>query len=262
MPITDTNPVGTLQEHAQSKGGMFPQYKLLQAVGESHSPHFTIEVKFGELTAEGSATTKKQAKHEAARNMLAIMRGEKKSSNLKHSDMEEAANEEKNDNETSEDKVKTDDKATPDQKVYTGNKIGELQEFCMSRGIGLPAYTDGETTGPSHMRHFTIVCAVGKVERVGAGGTKKEAKRQAAGAVLEGILFAGEKNEDAEESGQIETKDITTTNNNEIENGRKDEVSAESKIVDQDVLNKKIEELNRDVLEDQDSENTPEDIDE
>ena len=76
MPYTDSNPVGTLQEHAQSKGGTFPQYHLLQAVGESHCPNFTIEVRFGELCAEGMAANKKLAKHEAARSMLALIRGE------------------------------------------------------------------------------------------------------------------------------------------------------------------------------------------
>ena len=79
MPYTDSNPVGTLQEHAQSKGGTFPQYHLLQAVGESHCPNFTIEVRFGELCAEGMAANKKLAKHEAAKNMLALIGGQNES---------------------------------------------------------------------------------------------------------------------------------------------------------------------------------------
>ena len=79
MPVTDSNPVGTLQELAQSKGGTFPQYNLLQAVGESHCPNFTIEVRFGEYRAEGEAAHKNLAKHEAAKNMLALIGGQNES---------------------------------------------------------------------------------------------------------------------------------------------------------------------------------------
>ena len=159
-----------LYEHAQSKGGVFPQYKLLQAIGECHCPSFTMEVTFGERTAEGMATNKKQAKHEAAKNMLAIVRGEEEASNSKQNVMEDDTNQEHDVNES---KAKTDDKRTLGQEVYTGNKIGELQEFCMSRGFGVPAYKDGETTGPSHKRYFTIVCVIGSLQRVGEGEQRR-----------------------------------------------------------------------------------------
>ena len=55
------------------------------------------------------------------------------------------------------------------------------------------------------------------MRRVGEGATKKEAKRQAAGAVLEGISFPTEKKTDSECKGQNETKDFTIeiTNNKE-----------------------------------------------
>ena len=73
--MNDSNPVGTLQEHAQSKGGSLPLYNLCQALGESHCPNFTMEVVFGDLKAQGTASTKKLAKHDAARNMLQLIRG-------------------------------------------------------------------------------------------------------------------------------------------------------------------------------------------
>ena len=121
MSGTDSNPVGTLQELAQKKGGTFPQYRLLQAVGESHCPNFTIEVRFGDLFAEGTAVNKKLAKHEAAKNMLALIREQTESKgNVK---------------------VKTETanlKPSASNNVYSGNKIGDLQEYCMGRGLGIP----------------------------------------------------------------------------------------------------------------------------
>ena len=68
----------------------------------------------------------------------------------------------------------------------------------------------------------------------GGGGTKKEAKRQAAGAVLERISSPA----DTEGNGQIETKDKTEeiANNNEI-NVSKDEVASESSTTDLACMN-------------------------
>eukprot|EP00092_Neocalanus_flemingeri_P034072 GFUD01037052.1.p1 GENE.GFUD01037052.1~~GFUD01037052.1.p1 ORF type:complete len:277 (+),score=108.86 GFUD01037052.1:89-919(+) len=275
MPGADTNPVGTLQEHAQSKGGVFPQYKLLQAVGESHCPNFTMEVKFGDLMAEGMATNKKQAKQEAARNILALIRGENESMKNEQSDMEDVTNQEDAGNKTREEQVITDNKPALDQKVFTGNKIGELQEFCMSRGIGVPVYKDGETTGPSHKRHFTMVCVMGTVEKLGEGGTKKEAKRQAAGAVLEEISSAAEKIAETEgkdpndcNEGEILITDKMETDSSQFIDGSRDVVKngendfeTKEPNCDMDAYNQKLEELNIGVLEDQDKENTPEDVD-
>ena len=75
---------------------------------------------------------------------------------------------------------------TEDEAVlYTGNKVGELQEICMVAGLGQPDYHDLETTGPAHRRVFTVECRVGGAARAGTARTKKEARRQAAGALLE-----------------------------------------------------------------------------
>ena len=113
MPVPDSNPVGTLQEHAQSKGGTFPLYQLLQAVGESHCPNQEKTMDKNNIEIEDTY--------------------------LKH---------------------------TAVQKLFPGNKIGELQENCMGRGLSIPTYTDRETSGPSHMRHFKIMCALGSAETV------------------------------------------------------------------------------------------------
>ena len=86
MSNYETNPVGALQERFQSRG-ITPQYRVVQAEGASHAPTFSFQVLLvsikdrrfikdilkvilGDLTSTGSGSSKKQAKHSAARVML------------------------------------------------------------------------------------------------------------------------------------------------------------------------------------------------
>ena len=59
---------------------------------------------------------------------------------------------------------------------YSGNQVGALQEYMITRGLGAPVYTDKAMEGPAHKRWFTINCQVGDIDRDGMGSTKKEAK--------------------------------------------------------------------------------------
>jgi hypothetical protein len=130
------------------------------------------------------------------------------------------------------------------------------------------------------------LCVVGSVERVGEGGTKKEAKRQAAGAVLEVISSTVEKIGDSED--QNETK-VNNDENENIQNEEKEHQKKEDSAffdnacldrlqncenngdtkqqnghaeLDKEVMNQKLEELNTGILEDHDHENTPDEVDE
>ena len=64
----------------------------------------------------------------------------------------------------------------PEVKKYTGNQVGALQEYVLSKGLGDPVYTEKEATGPPHKRCFTLCCKVGEIESKRSGNTKKEAK--------------------------------------------------------------------------------------
>lgn len=55
-----------------SKRGKTPKYELLQTEGETHEPTFRYKVTFGNDYGIGSASSKKQAKHQAARELLRI----------------------------------------------------------------------------------------------------------------------------------------------------------------------------------------------
>ena len=66
-----SNPKNILQELAQqSKGMELPVYKTIKKIGQDHSPVFKVEVQIKGKTATGSATSKKMAEQEAAKNLL------------------------------------------------------------------------------------------------------------------------------------------------------------------------------------------------
>jgi len=173
MPGPD-NPIGSLQELAQSRGVGPPQYVLQDASGESHCPSFTIQVCWCDLTATGVGTSKKEAKRLAAKHLLEQVEGGGNSTSDNNCDNTDGDNE--NDDTLGDD---------PEVKKYSGNQVGALQEYVLSVGLGDPVYTEKEATGPPHKRCFTLCCKVGEIESQRSGNTKKEAKHQAAGTVLE-----------------------------------------------------------------------------
>ena len=62
------------------------------------------------------------------------------------------------------------------------NSVGQLQELCMARGLGLPRYNElGDTSGGQ----FSIQCVLGPEGTKGQGPNKKEAKRHAAAQMIE-----------------------------------------------------------------------------
>jgi len=149
-----SNPVGSLQERFQSRG-ITPQYKLVQAQGASHAPTFSVKVILGDLSTTGSGNSKKQAKDTAARAMLGKLDSIVTAS-------------------------VTQTPVLPVEDVDCGNSVGALQEFCVKHGHPFPTYDLGMVGGQPHLMDFSVLCRVGKFRESGAGGTKKDAKRQSA----------------------------------------------------------------------------------
>ena len=236
-----SNPVGTLQEFAQAKRGSFPIYQTVEATGASHCPQFTIEVKLGEVSAQGTGKSKKSAKHEAAKNLLAKLDGKEE---VKSDTNVEEESRPVNTKEGNEDSLSKDG-ASQEVKVYSGNTVGELQEYTIQRGFGQPTYEEGETTGPAHMRHFVIYCGLGDIKVKGEGNNKKEAKRQAAGALLDKISNKGGASEEIEKYKRNTEENVEGKVEKET-----DFVSAE------DIIS---ETLNKDILEDHSEEISQED---
>ena len=61
-----------------------------------------------------------------------------------------------------------------------GNPVGNLQELCISHRWAPPSYLLNGENGLPHEREFVITCIVENYTEIGAGKSKKLAKRQAA----------------------------------------------------------------------------------
>lgn len=186
MSNYETNPVGALQERFQSRG-ITPQYRVVQAEGASHAPTFSFQVILGDLTATGSGSSKKQAKHVAARAMLDKLDGRIPAQ----------------DGQTPLPPVNADN--TNGGPQAPGNTVGALQELCVKHGYPMPTYDLGAVGGQPHMRNFTLMCCVGKMRESGTGGSKKDAKREAAQKMIDKLKTMGPN------GGPASVSDVTNT---------------------------------------------------
>jgi len=80
-----------------------------------------------------------------------------------------------------------------------GNTVGALQELCVKHGYPMPTYDlgggdAGAVGGQPHQRNFSILCCVGKLRESGGGGSKKDAKREAAQKMIDKLKSMGPNN--------------------------------------------------------------------
>jgi len=71
--LLDLNPKGILQEYSQKKWNSPPIYEILSVSGPDHAPVFTVEVIVDQLRASGTASSRKQAEIEAAKNAIVMI---------------------------------------------------------------------------------------------------------------------------------------------------------------------------------------------
>lgn len=160
----------------------------------------------------GSGSSKKQAKHNAARAMLDKLDGRNQSSS---NNQEESEKQQTTSTSTS---IPTDSNSSPAGPTTTtatsssvvtdssaaitnssissengskkgamnsaGNTIGQLQEICVHQGLPMPIYDLETVTGQPHQRSFTMKVQVGVMKATGDGTSKKEAKRDAAAKMI------------------------------------------------------------------------------
>jgi len=222
MSQYSTNPVGALQERYQSRG-VAPEYRMVQAEGASHCPTFSFQVFIGDMVAMGSGSSKKQAKHAAARAMLDKLDGRAPQqdgvqplppvteiSPPKPGEGNGAAAKEKKDG--GDDSTNDGDSTAAGGEAGNGasaaaasmsNTIGQLQELCVHRGLPMPIYDLAAVDGQPHMREFAMYVRVGSLASKGEGTSKKDAKRDAALKMVAQIkALVGEGKEIAAVSGK------------------------------------------------------------
>jgi len=155
-------PVSLLQE-LYVKQGINPKYDLIQIEGAIHEPTFKYRVSVGEVVAMGSGQSKKKAKHAAAKAVLDKIWGARCATLLENLDGN---------------MIPT--ITSPYDDGIPGNPVGNLQELCISHRWAPPSYLLNGENGLPHEREFVITCIVENYTEIGAGKSKKLAKRQAA----------------------------------------------------------------------------------
>ena len=69
--------------------------------------------------------------------------------------------------------------------------VGALQEVCVKQGFPMPTYASGQVGTQPHQRNFVMTCIVGKLKENGNGGSKKDAKREAAQKMIDKLKSLG-----------------------------------------------------------------------
>jgi len=178
-------PVSLLQE-LYVRRGMTPKYDLVQIEGAVHEPIFKYRVTVGEFVATGCGQSKKKAKHSAAKAIL------DKLLNAQNAGVAPPGQ-----------PIIPDlaqDIFSPYDDGIEGNPVGILQELCMSRRCPPPLYDLSHEKGLPHERSFIIVCIIGPYREVGAGKSKKLAKRQAANKMIRRLQLVPSENDDANQN--------------------------------------------------------------
>ncbi|XP_046833809.1 RISC-loading complex subunit tarbp2-like [Vespa crabro] len=171
-------PIMILQELGV-KEGFLPTYISTYSQTSKNVNIFMFEVKYKDLSAVGQALNKKEAKQNAAQNMLMLLR-ESKSTPIIRPVLPL-----KN--------INTGTSVLPSSPLLNQallledhkNYIGSLQEFCIENKLIQPEYEISQTTGLAHEKNFTMSCKIGAITEEAVGTTKKQAKQLVAKKMLQ-----------------------------------------------------------------------------
>uniref|UniRef100_A0A1B6JKH3 DRBM domain-containing protein n=1 Tax=Homalodisca liturata TaxID=320908 RepID=A0A1B6JKH3_9HEMI len=172
-----TNPVGYLQEFCQRyRTAKFPDYIELPAVGPDHSREFSCKCLFDGFEVSGKGIQKKQAKSDAAKNMLLLLEEKNYFDKFGISETDSCLS----------------TGVQPAAQHITSslkNPISALQEYCQQNKLMLPMYFESSSTGG-----FICECSLYGSKTFGEGSNKKTAKTESASKMCNnlGILFCGD----------------------------------------------------------------------
>lgn len=187
-------PVSILQEFC-ARNCIVPQYDLvINGVG-THDPLFKYKLTVNEVITYGEGKSKKEAKHDAAREALTLLPMNNSSNcsvNINRPEMVD----------------QIEDITSPYHGALKENAIGELLTICGNNKLPDPDYVLIGEVGPPHAKTFTYACNVAKLSENASSRTKKQAKHLSAKLMIERLkTMLGDKlelnppdpNEDAKE---------------------------------------------------------------
>jgi dsRNA-specific ribonuclease len=159
MTNPENNPIGYLTELCQKYLSKGPEYDDINVSGPAHCREFTCKCRFEGLETIGKARQKKQAKSEAAKAMVALMRESsffdkfQSDGNLSGTELN----------------------LTTMLDVHSKNPISVLNEYCQQKYLPPPKYVCTIAGGV-----FSCECEVNENKAFGHGSNKKSAKTEAA----------------------------------------------------------------------------------
>ncbi|XP_014467461.1 PREDICTED: uncharacterized protein LOC106740693 [Dinoponera quadriceps] len=208
------SPINILQE-ILVKEGYAPKYFC-----SFDAFHFKCEVTCKNLSASGTGTNKKEAKHNAALNMLSLLnvdlpsKGYQTENSMQSLKLYQTMNINQSNDISSPSNISSPAYA---QMYPECNYVGLLQELCVQYRLDLPIYELVSESGPSHMKTFTIKSNIGCLNRTGIAHCKRSAKQEAAKNALQYLIAlnklpeeACKKVENYRKIFQDNSQDITT----------------------------------------------------
>lgn len=157
-------PVSVIQELCVKKRTGAPFYDLIEDGSDPETKMFAYSVELFGQTAKGKGKSKKDAKHEAAVNMINILK--------------------------EIDEFKADLKGVPSEnplprlQTGDGDAVRTLLDICVQRDWPIAQFTVQQAFGAPHSPEFTVECRLASMVRVGTFSTKKGAKQIAAQEML------------------------------------------------------------------------------
>lgn len=170
---TIKTPVMVLTELTVKKGIPPPEFILISAINNTHDNEFTYQVVVEGVSAIGMGKSKKEAKQNTAHLALELLNRK----GIYHPDFGEVSDPELR------------EKEIPSPKKPPVNCIGSLYDVCLEYKIPEPEYLEISDVGPPHCREFTYDCRICSLRTRATAHTKKQAKQQAAQAMLDKSVF-------------------------------------------------------------------------
>ena len=146
-------PVSVLQEYLVSLK-QCPSYELLHNGVGTHNPLFIYRVHVNNLYEDGKGKSKREAKHNAAENMLKKLNVDETNSSVPKKQYDKY------------------DEMDPGE-----NYVGMLKEYCLMNPYPEPTYQVEEESGQPHCKVFKMVCFVSQLQEYGISSTKRGAKQ-------------------------------------------------------------------------------------
>ena len=154
-------PITVIQEYCAKNHLEKPEYEVMEE-NDVDGKCFVASVSALGAVCQGAGRSKKDAKHDAARNLIKRMK-------YSHPGLDDIPAVENTDSES----------------IPNFDSVKQLRDLCCVKSCPLPQFNLIQQAGPPESPEFKFECIVGHIKRYGVGTTKKAAKQVAAFKIIE-----------------------------------------------------------------------------